>query len=129
MIIKQVLDFENTHIVTSLGDIYVLPRLVNQPNHPFQKTRLTKFRKLKPGRNKKGYLKVILNSGDGKQESAYVHRIVARAFIENKNNKPQINHKNMIKSCNEAFNLEWVTNIENQAHRAAYNKRNKLVEM
>ena len=127
MQIKPVLGFEDTHIVTSTGVIYVLPRLVHQPNHPFQKTRLTNFRALKPGRNKKGYLKVILNSGDGKQESAYVHRVVAKAFIKNINNKSQINHKNMIKSCNDAFNLEWVTNNENQAHWSLFNKMAKGV--
>jgi len=45
-----------------------------------------------------------------------VHRVVAKAFIKNKDNKPMVNHINGDKLKNDAYNLEWVTCSENHKH-------------
>lgn len=54
----------------------------------------------------RGYPKVRLYK-DGANEQISVHRIVARAFLPNPQNLPQINHKDENKKNNCVDNLEW----------------------
>ena len=48
-----------------------------------------------------------------KSKWEWVHRIVAKAFIDNPLGKPMVNHKNGKRDDNRASNLEWVTEREN----------------
>lgn len=59
----------------------------------------------------------------GKRKSALVHRLVATAFIPNPEQKPQVNHKNGVRSDNRLSNLEWVTASENVKHGFDHNGR------
>lgn len=70
---------------------------------------------LKQTITKKGYLRVSIYI-NGIRKSLLTHRIVSMVFINNDENKPQVNHKNGIKTDNRVENLEWCTNGENQIH-------------
>lgn len=60
----------------------------------------------------KGYLCVNLWKNE-ETKSLKVHRLVAEAFIPNPDNKPQVNHKDEVKTNNVVENLEWVSSKEN----------------
>lgn len=70
---------------------------------------------LKPGKNRYGYLYVILYNG-GKMIGKTIHRLVAEAFVPNPENKSEVNHIDEDKLNNVAENLEWVTRKENCNH-------------
>lgn len=78
---------------------------------------------LKGTYTKKGYLCVCLWQNK-KSYTKRVHRLVAQTFIENKYNKPYVNHKNLNKSDNRVINLEWVTHNENMQHFIKHNNGN-----
>jgi hypothetical protein len=70
--------------------------------------------------NKSGYYNVNLTNINetGKVKKNFkVHRLVGLAFIENHENKPEINHKDKNKLNNNISNLEWNTRKENNIHR------------
>lgn len=56
--------------------------------------------------NKDGYLFVKL-SFDGKKKTEYIHRLVARHFLDNPTGLPQVNHKDENPQNNWVENLEW----------------------
>jgi len=83
-----------------------------------------------------GYLSFRYIS-EGKARNYKVHRLVAKAFIDNPENKPEVNHKDGCKDNNAAYNLEWVTRRENIIHghitglynqKGSNNGRSKLSE-
>src|SRR3990167_7463684 len=75
--------------------------------------RLNRF--LKQSINKKGYKVVWLKIGEV-NKCYRVHRILAEVFIDNPTNKPQVNHKDGVKTNNSLDNLEWCTEKENRLH-------------
>lgn len=73
-------------------------------------------RRVKPvilkGESILGYIRVSMCNG--KRE--FLHRIIALNFLENPENKPQVNHKDGVKTNNILSNLEWATVSENAIH-------------
>ena len=70
---------------------------------------------LSPSKSKRGYLHIVLIK-DKKRYDYRVHRLIAMTFLENPENKEQVNHIDGNKLNNYLSNLEWVTAEENIEH-------------
>jgi hypothetical protein len=111
---KDILGYEGQYSVTRDGKVYSHKRK----------------RFLNPT-NLKGYKRVKLRDSNNNQKisNQLIHRLVAKAFIPNPNNKLEINHKNSIRDDNRVDNLEWATRSENNQHAWTYgNKVFKITE-
>ena len=77
--------------------------------------------------DQKGYLRVRIYKGKCRV-TVKVHREVAKAFVDNPSNKPEVNHKDGNKQNNNADNLEWCTANENSLHAYRHGLKEKTRE-
>lgn len=108
---KDIVGYEGLYQVSNLGRVKSLKR--NKANNYGK----VPERVLKQQINKKsgGYSQASLCK-EGKYKVFFIHRLVARAFIHNPDNKPVVNHKDGNKHNNCVGNLEWCTQKENVLH-------------
>ena len=71
---------------------------------------------LKLQKNYSGYLNISLLNNNKKSFRCKVHRLVAKAFIINPENKLTVNHIDKIRINNNLENLEWATMSEQNKH-------------
>lgn len=115
---KELKGYRETYLIGEDGSITRKERMGTRRNYVNSYV-LTQFE------NSNGYLRVTLNL-NGKAKQYLVHRLVAKAFIPNPDNKPDVNHKDGNKYNNKVSNLEWVTKSENEIHKhRELGKKNK----
>lgn len=110
-IFKDIPGFEGLYKASVFGRIFSCERKVKRLNGFLT----IKERSLKLILGTNGYFYVTLRKGSVKH-TLRVHRLVAKTFIPNPDNKQFVNHKNGIKLDNSTSNLEWVTSSENNKH-------------
>lgn len=66
-----------------------------------------------------GYKLITLS----KKKTYSIHRLVAETFLENPENKLEVNHKDSNRANNSVDNLEWVTKSENIQHSYSYGSK------
>ena len=105
---KDVVDLKG-EVWEPLADIYHVSNFGRAKTKSATGTRLLTIRK-----SKYGYCWVNVRIGE--KTNHFLHRLVAKVFIPNPENKPEVNHIDGDKTNNCVNNLEWCTSSENKKH-------------
>lgn len=119
---KAIKGYEGIYEVNELGKIRSVDRMTECKDGSIRKY---KGKELKPGIHKNGYAMVRL-SKNGIYKMMKVHRLVADAFIPNRDNLPEVHHKNHDRKDNRMENLKWVTRAEQMDEHLRAAKGTKL---
>ena len=124
---RDIEGYEGMYQVSNLGRVRSLDRHVKN----WVGKKLMKGKMISVCNDGRGYLLVNLWKNN-KPKNIRTHRLIAKAFIPNPENKPQINHINGDGTDNRIENLEWCTASENIQHAhntglaSNVNKRKKI---
>lgn len=110
---KDISEFDGVYQVSNLGNVRSVKRTVKYSNG-----RLYEYdsKILKQTLNAKRGYKYVNLSFAGKRKNLPVHRLVAKAFVNNSSGAEYVNHIDGNKLNNISCNLEWVTAKDNSLH-------------
>lgn len=104
---KAVVGYEGFYEVSNMGRVRSLDHITS--NRLFKGKIMTQSNKLEQNNRHSFPYKSVKLTKNGKGKMRLVHRLVAEAFIPNRDNLPFINHKDENPSNNNVDNLEWCT--------------------
>lgn len=122
---KPIIGHEGRYEISNHGRVKSLARIGKCGRY---KTAYFKELIMKPGLSGiNGFKYYTANLRDnGQDRRIKVHRLVAIHFIDNPDNKPWINHKDLDKLNNHVDNLEWCTAKENMQHAYDMGAKKKM---
>jgi hypothetical protein len=97
-------EYKGIYQISHFGNVKSLDRTIVRKNLVNQ---ILKGKILKTHYDTKGYLKIGLCSLGCIRKNFSIHRLVAKAFIENPNNLPTVDHIDRNKANNSVSNLRW----------------------
>ena len=112
---KDVKGYEGLYEVSNHGRVKSLARLVEYVDG---RSYVKDEKILSTPPNTDGY-PVTLLIKNKRKKSHRVHRLVAKAFVENPNSYDEVNHIDEIKDNNHVSNLEWCSRVHNMNHGTA----------
>lgn len=107
---RPITDYENWYEISNFGRVKRIKCAPGTYAGRLNKTSISK-----------GYKQTALSKNGMVKHHLQVHVLVAKAFIPNPENKPEVNHIDGIKLNNWAENLEWMTRKENAEHASENN--------
>ncbi|MCT3335172.1 NUMOD4 domain-containing protein [Lacticaseibacillus paracasei] len=110
---RDIKGFEGLYQISTIGRVRSLDRVDSRGNY-------RKGKALADVVSGNGYHQVNLWR-DGKVEIKLTHRLMAKTFIPNPDNLPQVNHRDEDKGNNRVENLEWCT----ASYNTNYGTRNE----
>lgn len=109
---KDIEGYEGYYQISNFGRVRSLDRTVLMRYNLPQRR---KSQIIKPAKSGCGYLTYCLGK-DRVRKTQKAHRLVAKAFLSNPNNLPDVNHKDFNRHNNRLENLEWCTPSQNRIH-------------
>lgn len=119
---KSVEGYKGLYEVSNFGRVRSLDRMVINSDGVKRLWKGEIRKPYKDARENKGYLRVGLHK-DGIIKKFAIHRLVAKAFLQNPYNLPQVNHKDENKANNCVSNLEWCDGKYNKNYGTAIQRR------
>lgn len=116
---KAVDGYEGLYAVSDEGQVISLSRVVNNGRGTFH----TEPKILTQGTRADNYKFVVLTK-DNESKSFSVHRLVAKAFLDNPEKLPEVNHKDENPGNNHVDNLEWCT----RQYNIDYSKSKRIAQ-
>ena len=123
---KAIEGYEGKYEVSNLGRVRSLDMKFDRIWNGITQHYHVKGRILKQKTDNKGYAFIGLSNGARHNISYFrVHQLVAKAFIPNPDNLPQVNHKDENKQNNIVSNLEWCNAQYNATYGTIPEKNSK----